>query len=118
MSNPSVSVRRPRSRGVTVALWVARAVALLPVLYFLFMAMVAVACFSDSCADRNMIYAVPAVVAAVLLGWTPYAVVRILQRDGVTPTTARVAAVLLGHAVLVWGAFTIVVVYLIRTTGV
>ncbi|MFD1367664.1 hypothetical protein [Actinoplanes sichuanensis] len=119
ITRPARSAWQPRSTGATVVLWVARVVALLPVLYFVFMAMASLACFSDSCRDDStMIYAVPAVAAAVLFGWTPYAAVRVLQVDASAPGPARIVGVLAGHAVVVWGVFIAFIVSFIRATGV
>jgi hypothetical protein len=110
----------PRSTRATVVYWVARAVVLLPMLYFVFMAMASLACFSDSCRDpgHRISYALIATVASLLLGWTPNAAVAVLQRAGTAPTTTRVVAVLAGYTVLVWGVFTAFIVYFIKATGV
>ncbi|KUL34230.1 hypothetical protein ADL15_16470 [Actinoplanes awajinensis subsp. mycoplanecinus] len=114
---PQRSAWLPASRNATIALWVAIVVAALPVIYFLFAAVISLACFSDSCSDQNMIYAVPAAALAFLMALSPFAAVRALQQPGTAPSGARTTAVVLGQVTLVWGVTGAVLALLAHLVG-
>ncbi|WP_344646496.1 hypothetical protein [Winogradskya consettensis] len=103
---PQRSAWFPRSGGATAVLCVAALVAVLPALYFVFLAFASFLCMSDSCSNTNMLYSVPFTAAAVLLALSPFAAVRFYQGGWAGAPQLRMVVVLAGDVLVVGGLMT------------
>ena len=107
----------PRSGKAIATLVVGLLVALLPVLYFLLIALGTIICFGSECDDSDVLWAPLVILVAVLMVVSPFAAVNFLQRGESEPSAARTALAIAGQIVIVWGVTGAAVAYTIATTG-